>query len=135
MYPRSLDLDALTEDDLLQLLEAILNRLPVRDLVTARMAAEAKRREKLEEAKKAVLEEMRQKLEEMDLTLEDVLQRPTRRGGSRRRRREAGQAAPVKYRSPEGETWSGRGRVPQWLQALEAQGRSRDEFLVREEGE
>jgi hypothetical protein len=43
---RSLDLDALTEEDLLQLLEEILNRLPVRDLVTVRIAAEAKRHEK-----------------------------------------------------------------------------------------
>jgi hypothetical protein len=40
-----------------------------------------------------------------------------------------------KYRSPEGNTWTGKGRVPQWLQALEAQGRSREEFLVRQEGE
>jgi len=101
----------------------------VRDL------AEAKRRERLEEAKQAVLEEMRGKLSELDLTLEDVLQRPSRRGGSRRRRRVAGQGAPIKYRSPEGETWTGRGRVPQWLQALEAQGRNREEFLVRQEGE
>jgi DNA-binding protein H-NS len=126
---RSLDLDALTENDLLQLLEEILNRLPARDLVTARMAAEAKRQEKLEEAKRAVLEEMRGKLEELDLTLEDVLQRPSRRGGSRRGR-EAGRSAPVKYRSPEGLNWTGRGRVPQWLQVLEEQGRNRDEFLV-----
>jgi hypothetical protein len=79
---RSLDLDALTEHDLLQLLEEILNRLPVRDLVTVRIAAEAKRHEKLEEAKQAVVEEMRGKLEELDLTLEDVLQRPSRRGGA-----------------------------------------------------
>ena len=94
---RSLDIDALTENDLLQLLEEILNRLPVRDLVTARIAVEAKRREKLEEAKRAVLEEMRGKLEELDLTLADVLPRSSRRTGTRRRRRETGQAAPVKY--------------------------------------
>jgi DNA-binding protein H-NS len=130
---RSLDLDALTEEDLLQLLEEILNRLPVRDLVTVRIAAEAKRRERLEEAKQAVLEEMRGKLEELDLTLEDVLQRPSRRAGSRRRRREAGQTAPVKYRSPEGLNWTGKGRVPKWLQALEEQGRNREEFLVSQD--
>ncbi len=130
---RSLDLDELTQEDLFSLLDNILDRMPVRDLVTLRMAVEAKRQEKLEEAKKAVLEEMRQKLEELDLTLEDVLQRPTRRGGSRRRRRETGQGAPVKYRSPEGNTWSGKGRVPKWLQFLEEQGRNRDEFLVKEE--
>ena len=37
---------------------------------------------------------------------------------------------PVKYRGPEGQTWSGRGRAPNWLVALEAQGRHKDEFLV-----
>ncbi len=127
---RSLDLDALTQEDLFALLDEILDRLPVQDLVTLRMAVEAKRMEKLEEAKKAVVEEMRQRLEEMDLTLEDVLQRRTRRRGSRRRRREAGDGAAVKYRGPEGQTWQGKGRVPQWLKTLEEQGRNRDEFLV-----
>jgi DNA-binding protein H-NS len=130
---RSLDLDALTENDMLQLLEEILNRLPVRDLVTVRIAAEAKRHEKLEEAKQAVVEEMRGKLEELDLTLGDVLPRSGRRTGTRRRRRETGRSAPVKFRSPEGLNWTGKGRVPKWLQALEEQGRSRDEFLVSQE--
>ena len=36
----------------------------------------------------------------------------------------------AKYRSPNGETWSGRGRAPKWLEALEAQGRQRAEFSI-----
>ena len=36
----------------------------------------------------------------------------------------------AKYRGPEGQTWSGRGKAPNWLTALEAQQRSRDEFLI-----
>jgi len=36
----------------------------------------------------------------------------------------------VKFRGPNGETWSGRGKAPNWLTSLEAQGRHRDEFLV-----
>jgi DNA-binding protein H-NS len=36
----------------------------------------------------------------------------------------------VKFRGPNGETWSGRGKPPNWLTSLEAQGRHRDEFLV-----
>lgn len=39
-------------------------------------------------------------------------------------------AVAVKYRGPNGETWSGRGKAPNWLTSLEAQGRRRDEFLV-----
>jgi DNA-binding protein H-NS len=38
---------------------------------------------------------------------------------------------PVKYRGPNGETWSGRGKAPNWLTSLEThQDRDRDEFLV-----
>jgi DNA-binding protein H-NS len=36
----------------------------------------------------------------------------------------------VKFRSPNGETWSGRGRPPRWLSALEAAGKSRSDFAV-----
>ncbi len=36
----------------------------------------------------------------------------------------------VKFRGPNGETWSGRGKAPNWLTSLESQGRHRDEFLV-----
>ena len=40
----------------------------------------------------------------------------------------AKQAAPVKYRGPNGETWAGRGRTPAWLAALESNGASREQF-------
>ncbi len=46
-----------------------------------------------------------------------------------RERRPASTAA--KYRDPEsGLTWSGQGRPPSWITAAEAQGRSRQEFLL-----
>ncbi|MBI2307139.1 MAG: H-NS histone family protein [Rhodocyclales bacterium] len=34
------------------------------------------------------------------------------------------------FRGPNGETWSGRGRTPNWLSALEKQGQSRDRFRI-----
>lgn len=40
--------------------------------------------------------------------------------------------APIKYRGPMGETWSGRGRTPGWLKAIEIAGWSRDKCLVTE---
>ena len=40
--------------------------------------------------------------------------------------------APVKYRGPNGETWSGRGLMPKWLAVLIAGGGSKDKYLVRE---
>ena len=37
----------------------------------------------------------------------------------------------AKYRNPAGgETWSGRGRMPKWLAAELAKGRTREEFLL-----
>lgn len=36
-----------------------------------------------------------------------------------------------KYRHPEtGETWSGRGKAPRWISAAEAEGASRESFLI-----
>jgi DNA-binding protein H-NS len=39
-------------------------------------------------------------------------------------------AVAVKYRGPNGESWSGRGKAPNWLTILESDGRQRNEFLV-----
>ena len=40
--------------------------------------------------------------------------------------------SPIKYRGPNGETWSGgRGRKPQWIQQALQQGRNLDEFAVK----
>jgi DNA-binding protein H-NS len=49
-----------------------------------------------------------------------------------RRSGEAG-SIPPKYRSPNGEEWSGRGHTPKWLTALEGTGRQREEFRIRAE--
>ena len=38
--------------------------------------------------------------------------------------------APAKYMGPNGETWSGRGLMPKWLNALTASGHSKDEYLI-----
>lgn len=36
----------------------------------------------------------------------------------------------VKYKHPSGATWSGRGRTPGWVKAVEAAGESRDLYLI-----
>lgn len=36
----------------------------------------------------------------------------------------------TRFRGPQGETWSGRGRSPKWLVALEEQGAAREKFRV-----
>jgi len=82
-----------------------------------------------------VLEETRAKLAELGLTLETVLPASPsagRNGQGRKKRSDAGKPLPARYRGPNGETWSGRGRMPKWLQALEAEGRNREEFRAAE---
>ena len=128
---RSFDLDGLTEDDLLKLIDEIVDRLTPQALVRVREGVERRRKQKLEEAKKAVVEEMREKLTALGLSLDDVLPKSDRRGKKGKRgRSNTEQGLPIKYRSPEGDTWSGRGHIPKWLQQLEAEGHSRGEYAV-----
>jgi len=51
-------------------------------------------------------------------------------GGKASKGRAAKAGIGVKFQGPNGETWSGRGRTPRWLTALEAEGKKRDSFLV-----
>jgi len=37
----------------------------------------------------------------------------------------------AKYRGPAGEAWTGRGLMPRWLAALVAQGRTKEEFAIK----
>lgn len=61
-------------------------------------------------------------VKQFDLSAEDCGFK-TPKGGAR-----AKQAAPIKYRGPNGETWAGRGRTPGWLSALESNGASREQY-------
>ena len=104
--------------------EEIFATLTPPELLTVRDLAEKQRQSRLAEAKAAVLEEMKGKLSALGLTLNDVV--PSRRP------RKSKQDLRVKYRSPDGETWSGRGHAPLWLRQLELQGHNREEYAVTE---
>jgi DNA-binding protein H-NS len=122
-------LDTLTAEERIKLMEEILDTLTPQELSIIRDEAEQKRKMKLEDAKSAVLEEMSDKLSALGLTLKDVL--ATRR--PRKNKSESKSALRIKYRSPDGETWSGRGHAPLWLRQLELQGHSREEYAVTED--
>jgi DNA-binding protein H-NS len=47
-----------------------------------------------------------------------------------KREKKERKAAAAKYRGPNGEEWSGRGKQPLWIQMLLADGRSIEEFAV-----
>ena len=114
----AVDLDSMTAQELNALIEQ----------------AEAKRAEKQDEARNALIAEFRGKAAELGLELGALL--PGGGGGAtpgataRRTRRDAGGTVPVRFRGPGGETWSGRGRMPKWLSAMEAGGRKREEFRI-----
>ena len=113
-----------------------LDDMGVEELTALRDAAEAKRRQLLDHAKSEVVREFRQKLKSLGLTIGAVLPSPARgkasgeNGEGRKKRRDAGQPLTPRFRGPNGETWSGLGREPRWLQALTAEGRKREEFRV-----
>ena len=41
--------------------------------------------------------------------------------------------SPAKYRGPQGQEWSGRGTAPKWLNDLLADGKTREDFLIRQD--
>jgi len=75
-----------------------------------------------------VIADIRQKMEAYGITLQDL-------GGSgaprKRSPRGAAKTAVVKYRGPNGETWSGgRGRKPRWVQEALKAGKKIEDFAV-----
>jgi DNA-binding protein H-NS len=45
-----------------------------------------------------------------------------------------GKKVAPKFRSPEGETWAGRGATPRWLKAAIKEGKKLDDFLIDVKG-
>lgn len=123
-------LDEMNDQELMDLIGEAVDRLPPQRLSEVVGLIEAKQEEKEEEVKGALLAEFRERALQAGLTLEALF--PSGSGG-RRRRSDAGQPLTPKYRGPHGETWSGRGRQPNWLASLEATGHDKEEFRIKEE--
>ncbi len=111
--------------------------------VPAQAAPEpGQQREELEDAKAALRAELERRAAELGISVGDVFstvgqqapaeQRAAKSGMRvRKPRGDIGTKRAAKYRGPNGEEWSGRGRTPNWLAALEAEGRGREEFLIQ----
>ena len=120
-----IDLDRLSGENKINLISEVCDTLTVPELMAIRNVISEKRQEKLEDAKTALIAEMRAKVEALGLTYEDVM------GSSSRRTRSK---LPPRYISPDGQTWSGRGYPPKWIRDLEEEGRDRDDYRIKEEG-
>ena len=119
-----------------------LDPMTVPQLTALIAAAEAKRQDKLEDAMSALRAEMEQRAAELGIAPGDLFstagqQAPAEQAAAKNGRRarkprdDIGIKRGAKYRGPNGEEWSGRGRTPNWLAALEAEGRGREEFLIQ----
>ena len=122
------------EDD--QAATDLINRLDALDAIQLGrviQAAQDQRAAKIKDAREALIARVREEAAALDLKPEDLFGRvaATRKPSSATRPRGKG-TVPAQFRGPDGETWSGRGRLPVWLTALEAQGRRREEFRIRE---
>jgi arginyl-tRNA synthetase len=96
-----IELDKLSADDKINLIGEISEELTAQQLMQVREIINQKRLSKIEEAKSQVIEEMREKFEQLDLDFDEIFElRRERRGKS---------MVPPKHRSPEGKEWSGRG--------------------------
>jgi DNA-binding protein H-NS len=122
----AVDLDDMTDQEIMGVVEDALDRLPPARLSEVIGLVQAKRQSKEEEVRQALLTEFREKAAQMGMAFESLFP-------GRRTRSEAGAPLAPKYRGPGGESWSGRGRMPTWLSALEATGRNREEFRIKEE--
>ena len=80
--------------------------------------------------------------QEFDKTVQDILAKMTAFGitlkdlesikGRGRKASTTSKPAAAKFLGPNGETWSGRGLMPRWLSALVAQGKTREEFAIKD---
>lgn len=108
----------------------LMESLSVKDLTELIAAAENMRREKQQEAKSTMLAKWKAEAAEAGLTLDAVTAADSPVEPEKKERKVMKGNVPVKYRGPNGEEWSGRGRLPKWVQEAEAEGKSREEFRI-----
>jgi DNA-binding protein H-NS len=76
----------------------------------------------------AAVQDIKAKMAAYGITIADLQSGGKVRAGKSAAK--SGTPAPVKYRGPNGETWSGRGLMPRWLAGQVAQGKSKESFAV-----
>ena len=85
--------------------------------------------------RKGIIAQIRQAIVDYELTPDDLFS--ANGAVIRRGRRPAGSVSrkpvPIRYRDDEGNTWTGRGKQPNWLRAHVEAGHDIEEFRVNEE--
>ncbi len=65
----------------------------------------------------------------LGISIQELFSLPVQ--SARRETKHARGKQPAKYRSSEGEEWSGRGPTPRWMKPLLADGKTKEDFLIR----
>ena len=115
------------EDKIVEVMQ-IIETLDYPELLRLRELIDGEYKQKAAAARETVIAEMQTKLQQLGMSLDDVI------AAQQKRKRRPRQAVPPKYRSPEGKTWSGRGPTPKWMREIEEAGRNREDYLIKEEG-
>lgn len=89
-----------------------------------------KKNEIIQKEKEAVIQDIKAKIKSYDITAQE-LDLPT--VVIERTRAKSTKPVKAKYRGPNGEEWSGRGRKPQWIQNIETKGESIEKYLIKSE--
>lgn len=76
------------------------------------------------EEKTRALKEVEALAKQLGYSLEDLINQPAAKESKVKKQ------VAIRYRSPVGQTWSGRGRTPTWLSDAIANGASKDDFAV-----
>ena len=127
--PEAFEDDESAFEDPLGVIQEQLQELDVVQLQEAAKIIERERKKREKEARKQAQREIKEVAARYGLSLEEIAT-----GGS------AGSSAsstkrkiPPKYRHPEtGQTWTGRGRKPKWVEAWEAEGGSVEDLRIPE---
>ena len=89
----------------------------------------------------AVLAELREQMAAYGITAEKLSRPPAKanrpkappaKSASASKGKKVSVPSPAKYRGPQGQEWTGRGTAPKWLNALLVDGKTRDDFLIRQ---
>ena len=89
----------------------------------------------------AVLAELREQMAAYGITTEELNRPATKAAKPRQPLAKAASPAkgkkpavpsPAKYRGPQGQTWTGRGTAPKWLNELLVDGKTREDFLINQ---
>lgn len=109
--------------------EPNLDGMSVAELTTLISEAQAELEKKKSEGLRSLITEMASRVEALGFTMADLIgATPAPAPARKQNKSKKAEAREVKFRGPNGETWSGVGRLPFWIK--NAKGKTKKDFEV-----